>query len=83
MECSQGVVQLNEVEEAGMKKSKSTRYRLEARKSPIAGRVCSQPRSAKGASAIMELEEGKNIDGFDKGNAAALVCFLLRQKGKV
>lgn len=98
-----------------MKKSKSTRYRLEVRKSPIAGRGLfaaedipwgkrikeyqgkvisdreAKKRSAKGASAIMELEDGKNIDGFDKGNAAALVnhsrdkpnCFLLRQKGKI
>ena len=44
-----------------------------------------------GAEAVMELGDGKNIDGFDGGNGAALVnhsrmranCFLLREKGKV
>jgi uncharacterized protein len=44
-----------------------------------------------GAAAIMELGGGKNIDGFDAGNGAALInhsrsaanCFLLREKGKV
>lgn len=44
-----------------------------------------------GATAIMELGGGKNIDGFDAGNGAALInhsrsaanCFLLREKGKV
>jgi uncharacterized protein len=44
-----------------------------------------------GAEAIMELGDGKNIDGFDGGNGAALVnhgrmranCFLLREKGEV
>ena len=48
-------------------------------------------RAAKGATAIMELGVNKNIDGFDKGNGAALInhnranpnCFLLRQKEKV
>ena len=60
-----------------------------------AGKVISdkeaKKRAKKGASAIMELEEGKNIDGFDGGNGAAYVnhnrdnpnCFLLRQKGKI
>ena len=28
-------------------------------------------RAKKGASAIMELEENENIDGFDEGNGAA------------
>jgi SET domain-containing protein len=44
-----------------------------------------------GAGAVMELGDGKNIDGFDGGNGAALInhsrmranCFLLREKGKV
>jgi hypothetical protein len=44
-----------------------------------------------GADAIMELGGGRNIDGFDIGNGAALVnhsrtpanCFLLREKDKV
>ena len=48
-------------------------------------------RIAVGADAIMELGEGRNIDGKDKGNGAALVnhsrrnpsCFLLREKGKI
>jgi uncharacterized protein len=48
-------------------------------------------RDAKGATAIMELGEGLNIDGFENGNGAALVnhsrrrpnCFLLRENGKV
>jgi hypothetical protein len=47
-------------------------------------------RIAAGANAIMELGEGRNIDGKDKGNGAALVnhsrrnpsCFLLREKGR-
>ncbi len=59
------------------------------------GRIISdkeaKKRARKGASAIMELEENKNIDGFDEGNGAAYVnhsrdnpnCFLLRQKGKI
>jgi SET domain-containing protein len=98
-----------------MKKDKSTKYRLEVRKSPIDGQGLfaaedipwgkkikeyqgtvisdkeAKKRTAKGASAIMELGDGKNIDGFDKGNGAALVnhsrekpnCYLLRQKGKI
>jgi uncharacterized protein len=48
-------------------------------------------RIAEGADAIMDLENGYNIDGFDKGNGAALInhsrrrpnCFLLRHKGRV
>jgi len=48
-------------------------------------------RAKAGATAIMELGHGKNIDGFDGGNGAAYAnhsrehpnCFLLRQKGKV
>ncbi len=48
-------------------------------------------RAKKGAAAIMELEQDKNIDGFDGGNGAAYAnhnrenpnCFVLRQKGKV
>jgi SET domain-containing protein len=44
-----------------------------------------------GADAIMELGSGRNIDGFDGGNGAALInhsrtranCFLLREKDKV
>ena len=48
-------------------------------------------RIAEGATGIMELGRGKNIDGFDRGNGAALVnhsrtkpnCFLLRQKRKI
>ena len=48
-------------------------------------------RTKEGATAIMELGDGMNIDGFDEGNGAAFAnhnrvnpnCFLLRQKGKV
>ena len=48
-------------------------------------------RAKKGATAIVELGYGLNIDGFDEGNGAAFAnhnrenpnCFLLRQKGKV
>jgi SET domain-containing protein len=48
-------------------------------------------RSAKGAAAIMELGENRNIDGFDRGNGAALInhsrrhanCCVLREKGRV
>jgi SET domain-containing protein len=48
-------------------------------------------RAKKGATAIMELGDGFNIDGFDEGNGAAFAnhdrenpnCFLLREKGKV
>ena len=48
-------------------------------------------RTARDATAIMELGDGLNIDGFDKGNGAALInhrrrgpnCCLLREKGKV
>ena len=44
-----------------------------------------------GANAIMELGGGRNIDGFDAGNGAALInhsrtrasCFLLREEDKV
>ena len=50
-----------------------------------------QKRIAAGALAIMELGSNQNIDGFDKGNGAALInhsrtqanCFLLREKGRV
>jgi SET domain-containing protein len=60
-----------------------------------AGKIISdkeaKKRAKKGATAIMELGHGKNIDGFDGGNGAAFAnhsrknpnCFLLRQKGKV
>ena len=48
-------------------------------------------RTADGADAIMELGKGRNIDGFDKGNGAALInhrrrqpnCFLLRHRGEI
>lgn len=48
-------------------------------------------RIAAGADSIMELGEGRNIDGKDKGNGGALInhsrrnpsCFLLREKGKI
>jgi uncharacterized protein len=48
-------------------------------------------RTRKGATAIMELGGGENLDGFDCGNGAALInhsrdkanCFLLRDKGKI
>ena len=47
-----------------------------------------QKRIAAGALAIMELGPDQNIDGFDKGNGAALInhsrtqvnCFLLRKE---
>ena len=50
-----------------------------------------QKRIAAGALAIMELGSNQNVDGFDKGNGAALInhsrtqanCFLLREKGRV
>ena len=60
-----------------------------------AGKIISdkeaKKRAKKGASAIMELGENENIDGFDEGNGAAYAnhsrenptCFLLRQKGKI
>jgi SET domain-containing protein len=48
-------------------------------------------RTANGASAIMELGDGLNIDGFDRGNGAALInhsrryadCCVLREGRKV
>ena len=48
-------------------------------------------RPRAGASAIMELDEGMNIDGFDGGGVAAMInhrrlapnCCLLRDKGKI
>jgi uncharacterized protein len=48
-------------------------------------------RLRRGARAIMEVDEGLNIDGFDGGNGAAFInhnrkapnCFLLREKGKI
>ena len=48
-------------------------------------------RAANGATAIMELGDDLNIDGFDNGNGAALInhsrrdanCCVLRDKGKV
>jgi uncharacterized protein len=48
-------------------------------------------RVADGATAIMELGDDLNIDGFDRGNGAALVnhsrryanCCLLREANKV
>ena len=48
-------------------------------------------RVARGATAIMELGDGLNLDGFDQGNGAALInhnrrrpnCFLLRERGEV
>ena len=48
-------------------------------------------RVAKGATGIMELGDGLNLDGFDRGNGAALInhdrrrpnCFLLRERGEV
>jgi SET domain-containing protein len=57
----------------------------------IVGDQEAEKRAAQGATAIMELENGLNIDGFDKGNDASLVnhsrrrpnCFLLRDNGKI
>ena len=48
-------------------------------------------RAKAGASAIMELGDGMNIDGFDGGGVAAMInhrrrapnCCLLRDKGKI
>ena len=48
-------------------------------------------RAANGATAIMELGDDLNIDGFDKGNGAALInhsrrhanCCVLRERRKV
>ena len=48
-------------------------------------------RAQAGASAIMELGDGLNIDGFDRGGIAAKInhrrrapnCCLLRDKGKI
>jgi SET domain-containing protein len=50
-----------------------------------------EQRVAKGATGIMELGDGLNLDGFDRGNGAALInhdrrrpnCFLLRERGEV
>jgi hypothetical protein len=48
-------------------------------------------RTADGATAIMELGEDRNIDGFDRGNGAALInhrrrsanCCVLREHARV
>jgi uncharacterized protein len=48
-------------------------------------------RAARGATAIMELGDDLNLDGFDQGNGAALInhsrrrpnCFLLREGRQV
>jgi len=48
-------------------------------------------RAARGATAIMELGDGFNLDGFVQGNGAALInhsrrhpnCFLLREGRQV
>jgi len=48
-------------------------------------------RAQAGASAIMELGDGMNIDGFERGGIAAKInhrrrapnCCLLRDKGKI
>jgi len=48
-------------------------------------------RAARGATAIMELGDGLNLDGFVQGNGAALInhsrrrpnCFLLREGRQV
>jgi SET domain-containing protein len=48
-------------------------------------------RAAEGATAIMELGEDRNVDGFAHGNGAALInhgrqnanCCLLRDNGRV
>jgi hypothetical protein len=48
-------------------------------------------RTADGATAIMDLGDGRNIDGFDKGNGAALInhsrrnanCCVLRENGRI
>jgi SET domain-containing protein len=57
------------------------------------GKIINDKEAAKrakaGATAIMELGKGKNIDGFDGGNGAAYAnhsrespnCFLLRHRG--
>ncbi len=67
----------------GARRSRSTRGRSSATRG--------KKRAKKGAAAIMELGQDKNIDGFDGGNGAAYAnhnrenpnCFVLRQKGKV
>ena len=57
-------------------------------------RICdieAAKRAANGASAIMELGDDRNIDGFEKGNGAALInhsrrhanCCVLRESSKV
>jgi hypothetical protein len=48
-------------------------------------------RTADGATAIMDLGDGRNIDGFDNGNGAALInhsrrkanCCVLRENGRI
>ena len=50
-----------------------------------------EKRAAQGATAIMELGGGRNVDGFDGGNGAAWInhdrcrpnCFLLREDGEI
>lgn len=50
-----------------------------------------EQRARAGATAIMELGEGMNIDGFDGGGIAAMInhrrrcpnCCLLRDEGKI
>ena len=56
--------------------SPNIHYRNRGKKiKEYAGKVISEARkrAKEGASAIMELREGKNIDGFDEGNGAAYV----------
>jgi SET domain-containing protein len=48
-------------------------------------------RTAKGATAIMDIGDGRNIDGFDNGNGAALInhsrrkanCCLMRENDRI
>ena len=48
-------------------------------------------RAAKGATAIMELDKGRSIDGFDQGNGASWInhqrrlpnCFVLREDDEI
>ena len=60
-------------------------------KGVIIGDAEAKERAAKGATAIMELGNGRSIDGFDQGNVASWInhrgrrpnCFVLRADDEI
>ena len=60
-------------------------------KGVIIGNAEAKERAAKGATAIMELGNGRSIDGFDQGNGASWInhrrrrpnCFVLRADDEI